>query len=534
MRVNTGSASSGGGNGGVIAGVYPNPMFMQYYPIKGFEKFADASDADGVLIPSNYNDSALQTAVDGVYDDIQALYPNTLGPIADAATMQVKAGGWASSYVRSKTLSIAPYCSLDFDTDGYPCNNANHYQIFKTDTDKFGVMWLVAESDYYRFYFKIADRSSGKIVWGDAQMVTGVKHFSSTVGYWNVIQSATDEAVIFFGDDDNSGYASAVAFNLDASDLLDTVGAILEVEAASSKTFYCTEYVAANKVFAGWDDDTTTAIFSVDGSLNITKGTTKDISGTNGSTTKGLVRYLADDKLLYIGGDVSATGYVRTKVITVSTTTMTNQTENSLNFGSGSSVTNRGAWALSATEAIIHFSYSSAYRLWYVSVSGNTATLSSTNGINTDSNDRFMGNRQDNKFYRIDTNATPRKITKYSATGSEEASFTDAGLSWGDLPTTTDGTGDFQNKDLRDGISINEGPNASTTIGSFNMISKGNDVDVSVNGASVYSNTGADTFGLTVDIDADLSSASVLELIITNQSGALRCMQPSLLIATVT
>ena len=63
-------------------------------------------------------------------------------------------------------------------------------------------------------------------------------------------------------------------------------------------------------------------------------------------------------------------------------------------------------------------------------------------------------------------------------------------------------------------------------------MSIGIDVDVIMNGITVYSNIAADTFGLTLNVEAPLN-ASTVEIEVVNQSGGDRTFEPIQFITSV-
>jgi len=528
MRKN--GSSSGGG--GVASGVYPSPLFMKYVPCKNFETFADLTLAEGSFIPDNYNDSESQTNIDDTYDDVRDAFPERTGPIADGQSLKYKAANWAN-YTTSKILTLRPYARYGISVDNFLLpsggNEEDHQRIFDVSSTKKGMMWISPEDDFFSFHFKIGDTSTGRTVWGAAQKLTGVKQSSSAVGRWDIRRVSDGQMIVMFQDDDNSDRISAVAFDIDGSDLLDTVGAIAEISTDSNQPIITTAFVAPQKVFILWRDSTFSVVLDVNVStLAITVGANNSVtSGDGASGSKVSAEYLADDKILAIWGDSASTGLLYARVITVSGTTQTNQTVEIHDVGVSNAINRKAMWTVTDEKAYIWTLRSSTTEVTRFDISGNTVSFVKRTAFT--SSDVFMGNRFDGTWYQINTDGT---ITKYDENGNAVEIFIDSDLNFGGSPNNEQGL--FNNRDLQNGISIygRQVVSNQTSIG-FTQMSSGLDVDVAINGISVHTNTTTDVFGLTLNVEGALNSKTA-EIEITNQSGGDRTFEPVQFITSVT
>lgn len=538
MRVTGGSGGAGSEFSGVLAGVYPTPLLTSYRSAKGFETWDDASETEGVFIPSNYNDTAHQTNIDDTYDSIQMTYPDTTGPIDDTQSLKYLAPSFAN-YKKAKIIRIAPFGNIITTSQNVPTGgtgNSNvEFKFCKTDTNKFLIAWVTLKDGNYRAYIRIADRTSGKIIWGDAQEITGVNLSNSTYTLWDVQQLTTDKFILIFNNASNSNRLSAVAVTLDVNDEINAVGTILEVSTSTNQTIVCTEYAATDKVVMEWANAANVVAISASGTT-LAAGTPVSVLGSAGAGSLAHFRYLSDNNLVNLTQNVTANGNLYCRVLSISGTTITVEAEDSRSVGSAAATTIRNMGTTSSTRAHAQVNWSTSYDLWSINISGTAATFDDVDDIDIDSNDRVQFNRFDGKVYVIDTQLD--QVRKYDTDHLFEGSFDsfiDLGTNWPSIPSSGNAPS-ARVRDLRDGISlsIDQFGNLQTKNDVFlsAMLSPDVDVDIEINSINVHA-AGTPTFGLLTSIESSQDSATV-QIEIINQGGAMRIFEPQQFITTVT
>jgi len=541
MRVTSTINEDGKNGGGVAAGVYPNPMFMKYVTAQGFDNFDDASITDGVLIPSNYIASATQTAVDNAYNQVTALYKHSDGPMDTDESIKVKAPAFAN-FLKGNLVKIAPYASINTDMGDVGVNGGilDMPKYFKVDTNKFGVMWTIKDGVNNRFYFKIGNRTSGKIVWTAAQIVTGINANVVGLTNWSVEGVDANKMIIVYNDKNNSNFISAVAFTVDASGILALVGTPFQIAASANQIVKCVEYVAVDKIIVCYNTLATTYIISA-AALVLSKGTVQDIKGSRNVGCVPHIRYISDNKLLLcIPDSLDDSGILSGRIISVSGTTMTLETENTIGGGGATNFNILGLWVINATRAYVWISYSGSYLVGKITISGTTATMGFSAGLSgipttLNQNFRILGNRLEEKMYSIDT--SNKIIYRHNSEGELEKQFSITGnLSWPTQGSPNNGEPNYRYKDLRDGISfvIRNFDATNLDIASAKMICSGIRADVNINGIASYTNSGVDQFGIVAALDEDLSANDQIELEVINKSSGFRVMEIDSLIVTVT
>jgi len=530
MRINGSSQSSVGG--GISSGQYVSPMFFKNVISKGYENFDDLSPVEGTLIPTNYANPDMQNAVDLAFTEINDLYPEASGPIETDEFLNFKVPTFAK-YLETKKIIISPHGSLNVDLEGYDtqASDGTHPKIFLPDTQKIGIVWTVQFGANYKFYFKIGDRTSGKIVWGDPHEVTGILAKSNDI-FWLVEKVDTDKFMIVYSDANNSDRLSAVVATLTGTSL-NTVGTVFQIDTATSQQIVFLEHCSTNKLLLCWNTAATACILSVSGTT-VTKGTNADISLSAAAGSTPIAKRLSNNTLLLCVPEVTNNGNIYSAILTTPATTITLGAEDVANTSTIAVHYPLALFNITTTSSYLWFrSTGSAYYCWHITNNGATTDITAT-GVGgsfsgVDSNDRFLGNMYDGKIYRIDNQVSVNTIYRYSSAGVLEDSFQpEQPLSW---PSVSQNQAAHKTKDLEDGLSVafsNDDGKAAL----MHSVSPGNDFDIDVNGESAYSNIGSDTFGLILDIPKILSKQTI-EIKITNKSTDPRLFTVDKLIVTV-
>lgn len=526
MRVN------GNNIGGVFAGTYPAYMNFKSLPCAGADEFEDSNPVNALMIPTNYVDSAVQTASDDAYSAVQAAFGYDFPMVGDAQTLRFKAQNVAN-YRSLASMSVAPFSEYKFIHDGLRDSTSNMLYA-KTDTNKIMQMWLEEDpTDVTRslFKFRVGDFSALPIAWTDVQTVTGKYQNSPSDEYWALEQLDTDKMIVIYSDDSGSNDVSAFAFSLDANDEFSSAGTTLQLEAAVRYNIMV-ERVATDKVIWGYNASHCMIISC--STLTLSKGSYTDCSGT-GSTTSTSFQfvYMDTDKVLFHMQDNATPWGGHVRILTVSTTTITPQTENVGSYGSGTAGYVLGTYKLSSTLAVAWWYYSSAYYLDFINISGNTATWQAFKAKSIASTDRFIGCADAGACWFFDYTGTAGEydVYKYSTSFAPDGSVRAQFSTSLQTPQSTASNIPYMNKDV--GLPFGFGRISDTdTDATFLLVGGDIDPDVVINGNTVRANTGTDSF--TIDIaDYVEVNSETLEIELVNQSGAGRIMSIPTLNASV-
>jgi len=514
--------------GGVSAGVYPAILDVHGQDSAAFENYRAGDATNGYAIPSNFI-AAPQALITAMASEVADKYSGGNHLVNDAESTKWRFGKWVAP-LKAKYIKISPLgkARSDLITDVWPKTNSLVKSV-AISTSKICFVWPVyLASGQYAFYMRAASFGAAGVTWGAVSRVGTCISNDSAANRWAIAKQSTDKVIIYFSNQANSNYFSAIAFSI-STVTYGSAGSILQIAATASAAIWSACNAGTDKSVVA-TNITDFAYCCTTSTLTITAGSGVDII-TTPTGLQVILQYMATDTVMAIYGNVTASGGMYARVLTIATRTITANAEASGTTGGGVNMTALNVQMASATMGVGHY-YGSSYNNFYLalSVSGTTVTITTIGATNfpphgtTDisvlaadtTNSEIWGVGAE-KIYKLKISGTTFVCV---TTGKEEYEFESLTLG---LYTTNFSTSNAHQQY----ISSYANGNAVLAYGLYNgydpfkivlnMASKIR-VDITINGTLAYDATAAAN-GQICAINQDISSLGYAEVTLTNNAG---------------